>query len=492
MPLLYQYRLKEKRTFVVLFFTCMICAVGWGQPKLDLPKDSSELDKKIVREKSVLLKTGATDMITRAEVGTLFPNVNQMPYFADEKALKKIQSMERKGKYEDEDEAYLQALNKELDEYVQQFAVENFRDDLLMVWLVGRVKELLGDTTEAIYYYELAKTHDRGRKIPRLQLDSLLTPTESEWLPIDKYYELLDIRQRIDPLVPPKKVLERMGDEINSSDPDYAPFLHPTDAILVFTSRRDTSGINSDYYVDPYKRTNEDLYIVERDFISGDWKEAERLSDTINTEFNEGSACLAPDGKTLYFTRCREGRGFGNCDIYQATYDAATGSWSHVRNLGSNVNSRSWDSQPNITPDGRTLFFASNRKGGFGGTDLYYTVLGEDNRWSKAQNLGPLINTPDQEVTPFYHQINGTLYFSSTGHLTRMGSYDIFKSRWLGDRWEVPNNVGPFINTKGNEYYFTINSSGTEIFYANSRQHDMDHVKQDFDLYSFPMPMEAR
>ena len=120
------------------------------------------------------------------------------------------------------------------------------------------------------------------------------------------------------------------------------------------------------------------------------------------------------------------------------------------------------------------------------------TQLNDEGRWGLAQNLGPIINTPRSEVTPFFHKINGTLYFGSTGHLMSFGGYDIYKSRNIGVNWEPPKNVGPLVNTAGNEYYFSIDGAGKTIFYSNAQDPEQDHVDQNFDIWSFPMPMEAR
>ncbi|MCB0839402.1 MAG: OmpA family protein [Bacteroidetes bacterium] len=448
------------------------------------PDEKGYQDANVLRQKSVLLRTGDDVMLSAYDQSPQFPNVNILPYFYDKKIIASIKKLESKGDVEE--------LDKILLPYVEQFGVTNFQQDLPLIWLAGRVKHILGDTARAVYFYELAQIHNRGLAIPKLTYDSLVSETNTEWLPIDKYYELLEVRKRIDPMIKSKKVLQNMGPRINSDDPDYAPSMHPSDSVLIFTSRRDTSGMKSSEFIDPFHSVNEDLYFAEIDFMTGQWKESRRLSDTINSQFNEGSACLAADGKTLFFTRCRTGRGFGDCDIYSAIYDPTTDSWINVQNLGKNINSDSWDSQPNLSLDGQTLFFSSNRKGGFGGTDLYYSTLNEKGKWSEAKNIGPLINTPQNEVTPFFHKINQTLYFSSTGHLKNFGGYDIFKSRWIGDRWESPDNVGPLVNTMGNEYYFSIDGKGETIFYANSKDPEKDHVKQNFDLYSFPMPMEAR
>ncbi|MEM7369269.1 MAG: OmpA family protein [Bacteroidota bacterium] len=488
-------------------------------------EEDSFFRKNIIKKEAVLVKEDQADILLRFGAQPAFPNIDGPQMYYNKKALSNIAELEANGLDEMIPDRYLEQLDRQLVEYVHQFGIENFSKNVDLLWKTGRVKQLLGDTAKALYYYELAKIHNYGTRSPVFSYDTLIET--SEWVNIEEYYEMLDIRRKIDPLIPPKEVLVPMGDQINSLAPDYAPFVDPSDSILIFTSRRDTTGMIPDSYVDPFAKKNEDLYYSEIDFMSGEWQEAVRLPDSVNSEFNEGSACLAPDGLTLYFTSCRQGvflhtnnrntlpeqkkrnkvsrrkktpqadiqrNGmlFGSCDIYKATYDPTTQSWGHVQNLGKQVNSESWDSQPNMSADGRTLFFVSNRKGGFGGTDIYYSTLGEDGRWSKASNLGPMINSPKNEVTPFFHKINSTLYFSSTGQMKNFGSYDIFKARWMGTDWEQPKNVGPLVNTRGNQYYFSISGKGTTIFYSNAKDTEKDHVKQNFDLFSFPMPMEAR
>ncbi|WNJ16212.1 OmpA family protein [Pontibacter sp. G13] len=485
-----------------LFLTCLlsICLISQGYSQGETPEQGAPIpEENILHKESIVLRVGDSEVLANQSLTNYFPNLGEIDMYADEKAMKVILDLQKKaGKAANQgDNEKLEEILIELDEklvpYINNFGIRNFRDNNFLLWLAGGVKEKLQDTSAAIYYFQLAKLQNYGRgEQMQFSYDSLIAKTATEWLPLEEYFAMLELRKQIDPLVPPKKVLENMGPAINSTDADYAPFMHPSDSVLIFTSRRDTSGMDRSQVVDPYFRQNEDLYVAEIDFVSGGWMAAHRLSDTINTEFNEGSACLSPDAKTLYFTRCREGRGFGNCDIYQASYDPGTRGWINVHNLGGDINSDAWDSQPNISADGRTLFFASNRENGFGGVDLYYATMDDNGIWSSAKNLGPMINTPNNEVTPFFHRINQTLYFGSSGHLKNFGGYDIFKARRMSDRWETPKNIGPLVNTPGNEYYFSINGLGTKIFYANSKNPEEDHVKQDFDLFSFPMPMEAR
>lgn len=452
-------------------------------------------ETKIIRQKAVELQEVDTMGFSISNHPT-FPNVNQKPFFEDRSALAAM------SRIDPDEEPY--KLRDQLIDYINQFGIENFHRNVDLLWRAGEVNHQLEDTVKAVFYYELALRHNHGAPRSLQELNGLKSPTNSEWLPIEKYYELLEFRKKIDPLIPPKKVHLNMGEKINSKQPDYAPFMHRSDSVLIFTSRREIQSkvepgakkgrysynYNDKNFIDPFMKKNEDLYYSMVDFVSGEWTFAEKLSSDINTEYNEGSACLSPDGQILYFTRCNSPDGLGDCDIYQARFDA--GNWINVRNLGARINSSAWDSQPNISADGNILFFTSNRKGGFGGNDLYFTEKNENGDWGKAWNLGPFINSPRHEVTPFFHETNRTLYFSSTGQYNNFGGYDIFKARWLGVHWEDPINVGPFVNTNGNEYYFSIDGGGKTIFYARSDDRETDHIRQNFDLYSFPMPMEAR
>lgn len=416
--------------------------------------------------------------------GISLPTFNQMgsvPFYYD----KKIKSAIDKALKSDD----TVTLNNLLFDYIGKFGIENFRIDNKYLFAAARLKERQRDTTLAMHYYDLAFKHNSpGYALSRDAYDSLKQPYISEWVPIEKYYEIVKLRQKIDTIAAPK-VLLPMGYQINSEDPEYAPYTHHSDKILIFTSRRDVYD-----YTDPTGSKNEDLFISIRQYMGGDssvWDTAFKLSAEINTKFNEGSACLSHSGRFLFFTRCGEvPGGYGDCDIYRAE-EIKPGFWGNVKNLGSKINTSFWESQPHITPDGKTLFFTSNRDGGMGGMDLYYSTQDKMGNWLPAKNLGPMINTPNNEATPFYNRINQTLYFSSNGQLLGFGGFDIYKSRRLINSWEAPKNVGPLVNTPGNEYYFSIDGRGYTIFYARSdgKKH---HLSQDFDLYSFPMPMEAR
>lgn len=454
-----------------LFLLPLLLAQALGQV-------GKELNLKL--ENSVYLqeKTGASE--SSAQPYLVFPHLHEYPRYDGREYMKRIEKAES--------EQDLLALDTLLSNFIGRWGILNFSDNVDYLWKAGQVKELLGDTIASALYYEIGLKNQRPWKPQvKIHFDSLKAQKNVEWVDLQFYYKILEARRKIDPLIPPKGVMLNMGPKINSERPDYAPFMHPSDSVLIFTSRRDEEIVIDDIN----ERKNEDLYFVEKGFIDGTWSYAERFSGIINSQYNEGSATLSPDGKTLYFTRCDEPNGYGSCDIYIA--DFIGGDWTNIRNIGPNVNSTAWDSHPNVTPDGKALYFTSNRKGGFGKSDLYVTRRLEDGTWTRAENLGPTINTIEDEVTPFFHQVNLTLYFSSTGHLKNLGGYDIYKARWMEDHWENPKNVGPLVNSSSNEYYFSIDGKGTRLFYASAKkdQHKAEY-KQNFDLYSFPMPMEAR
>ncbi|MCS7073096.1 MAG: OmpA family protein [Bacteroidia bacterium] len=404
-----------------------------------------------------------------------FPNINVVSYYTDEKLRKKIDNAEKSRD--------TLALDSLLGKFIHSWGILNFTNDVEYLWKYGQLKEIKKDTAAALFYYSLAlKNNSKHYDKIKIHYENLRSPYSNDWVELDYYYRIVAARLKIDTLIPPKGVLLNMGKHINSVFPDYAPFMHPSNSFLIFTSRRSDFAVigGLDYY------QNEDLYYTQQDYLYGGWTQAKTFPDAINSKFNEGSACIDSSGSLLYFTRCNAPDGFGVCDIYVAEY--VNGEWTNIKNLGPNVNSKDWDSQPTLSADGKTLFFTSNRSGGFGRTDIYMTRKNDDGTWTPAENLGPIINTIESEVTPFFMGIENTLYFSSTGHIHNVGDFDIFKSRWLGDHWENPKNLGPLVNTVGSEYYFSIDGKGEKLFYALAKKDD----PKNFDLYSFPMPMGAR
>lgn len=268
---------------------------------------------------------------------------------------------------------------------------------------------------------------------------------------------------------PEKYVPINLGPSINTKDREYLPTLTADGSTLIFS--RTVEG-------------NEDFYISRK--LNKEWKTAIPLSDKINTRFNEGAQSISPDGMYLFFTGCNRPDGLGSCDLYVSHKNG--NQWDAPFNLGSVVNSSSWDSQPAVTPDGNTLYFVSNRPGGIGGYDIWKTTLNDEGEWSKPENLGPDINTVYDENTPFIHPDGKTLYFSSNGW-PGMGSMDIFYSRAQADgKWGKPVNLGYPINTFNEESGLMVSPDGTEGYFSSILKDGLG----DMDIYRFKLPAAAR
>lgn len=223
----------------------------------------------------------------------------------------------------------------------------------------------------------------------------------------------------------------------------------------------------------------EDLYLSRKK--DGEWSEALPVR-AINTPDNEGAAAISGDGKTLVFTACNRPEGMGSCDIFQSLLKD-TG-WTRPEPIPG-VNSVHWDSQPTLSPDGRAMIFSSERPGGYGGRDLWITVKNKQDRWIEPVNLGPAVNTPGNEENPHLHTDEQTLYFTSD-YRPGFGGRDLFMThRRQGNQWEEPKNLGFPINSHDNEEGIFVISSGEKGYFASARS-------GQFDLYSFELDPEIR
>ena len=402
-----------------------------------------------------------------------FPNLNKVHFYKDEEKLKRIKQLQAVGAYEE--------IYPVLRTYVKNFGIENFYTQTDLVWQLAKLSEKHGPAGEAVLLYKLVLKHHRQNidvKKVQQEYDTLTRNEKDYYVPLKEYYDLVAYRREIDTLRPPQGVLLRMDDNVNSDRADYGPTIGNLDYLLFFTSKRN----ENDHALE--RTFNEDIFFTTR--VDSFWTAAEPLK-TINTRYNEGSACLTRDGKKLYFARCNSPDSYGNCDIFSAEIKPDS-TWGNVRNLGRNINGVAWDSHPSLSHSGDTLFFASDRIGGFGMSDIYYSVKDKDGNWQKAQNIGPIINTRGHEVSPFFHHRFNVLYFSSNGQPLNFGDFDIYKAYRMKDVWGEPKNIGPLVNGPGSEYYFTIDSESSTLYYARSDAQNISNL----DLHSFPVPMEAQ
>lgn len=229
---------------------------------------------------------------------------------------------------------------------------------------------------------------------------------------------------------------------------------------------------------------NEDFFEAFAD--STGWSRGRALLGNINSQLNEGAQNISQDGQWLIFTGCNFPDGFGSCDLY-ISYLTENG-WSEPENMGNRINSESWESAPSLSPDKRDLYFTSNRPGGFGGNDLYVSHRMPNGTWTNPVNLGPGINTLGNESAPFIHADNQTLFFTSNG-LLGYGEDDLFLSRKSdSSTWQTPVNLGFPINTIENEGSLVVASDGQTAYFASDR----NDSRGGLDIYSFQLREDVR
>lgn len=343
----------------------------------------------------------------------------------------------------------------------QQKAKENYARAVSVAPTVEpRIYYVLGESELLTGAYADAKKHFESYKQQYSGQDQELVKKASKYI-ADCDFAIATIKN------PEKYEPINMGFYINSPNRDYFPALTADGQTIIFTRVVEN---NEDFYVST-KKDNE-------------WQKAQPLSKNINTpNYNEGAQSISPDGKYLFFTGCNRPDGMGRCDIYVSRKEG--NDWGKAINLGKVINSEYWESQPSISPDGSTLYFVSNRPGGLGGYDIWKSTLTDDGQWTTPVNLGPNINTPYDENTPFMHADGKTLYFSSDGW-PGLGNKDIFYSR-MNDQGEFakPTNLGYPINTFNEEIGLIVTADGTEGLFSSNM---VNGGFGDLDIYHFKMP----
>lgn len=272
-----------------------------------------------------------------------------------------------------------------------------------------------------------------------------------------------------------------LGNGVNTEFNEYWPSLSIDETILVFTR---LIPINPNKSIFDQANLQEDLFVSVRDPETGIYIMAFPMPGNVNTPLNEGAQCISADGKTCIITACNRPEGKGSCDLYIMFYK--NGRWSEPENMRT-INSPYWESSPSLSADGKTLYFASTRPGGYGKSDIWKVEIDKKgNAKGPAENLGDKINTSYEEASPHIHPDGQTLYFASDGH-PGMGKLDLFWSK-LDDKmqWQTPVNVGYPINTHGEERSLIVNGKGDIAMYASSGE------RGDLDIYYFEMPEEAK
>lgn len=225
--------------------------------------------------------------------------------------------------------------------------------------------------------------------------------------------------------------------------------------------------------------SDEDFY--ESNSVNGVWSNAEPLGGKVNTNLNEGAQNISQDGQWIVFTGCNYPEGVGSCDLY-ISYKTKNG-WSRAENLGPTINTGFWESSPSLSPDKKDLYFSSDRPDGYGGRDIWVTHRNPNGRWTTPENLGPEVNSSGDESCSFMYADNQTLFFNSTGH-QGYGNADLFFCKKINDStWSDPINLGYPINTIDEEGSLIVAADGQTAYYAS----DKADTKGGLDLYSFKL-----
>jgi outer membrane protein OmpA-like peptidoglycan-associated protein/tetratricopeptide (TPR) repeat protein len=344
-----------------------------------------------------------------------------------------------------------------------------------LYYQIGEVYFKMGLPAKAIAYFEQFRKLQfleelqftvNGEK-ERLLEDSFLEKYEASIRACQVSMDTSKFRQNIR--------LVNLGSNINTRSDEYFPFLSNNQSTIFFTRRRNTER-------------DENLFISTSP-RPGQWTSAGPVSGPINTSFNEGMCTMVRDGRHMYFTACNRPEIEGPCDIWEATVEKNQVRDIHA--LSGHPNSPQWESQAAISCDGKQLYFASNRPGGSGGTDIWLSERLPDGSWTEPQNLGEPINTLLDEEAPFISNDGNALYFSSTGHLG-MGDQDIFVSfRNEKKQWSPPINLGPLINSPHRELGFFLSADNKTAYFASDRPEGfggMDIYRADLQEALFSEP----
>jgi len=278
-----------------------------------------------------------------------------------------------------------------------------------------------------------------------------------------------------------------VGPAINTELNELYPYLAVDGSSLMFTRNLKDKRT--------YDGFNEDFYISFKD-ADGKWLESENMGAPLNSLAYEGAGCLSPDGQTMilaiapdYLGDYGTGRtGFGGCDLFISKKSGDT--WLPPKNLGPNINTPNFESQPSLAPDGRTLYFIRGYRKGYDivGQDIYSSQYIGNGQWSKAVRLSDKINTPGNEESVFAHPDGQSLYFASDGH-PGMGGLDLFVSKKdTNGEWGEPVNLGYPINSVRDEFSIYVSADGKNAYYSSDRAGGFGGL----DIYSFGLTEKVR
>ena len=402
----------------------------------------------------------------------------------DKKALKyydEAKALFKSRKYEDAKNAVGKAIDADPefgDAYLLQGEIAlKKKDDNLMIESFKKVIEICPDADPESYfqvgmfYYDTKKWKEASTFLKKfLEFDRINEQHGSK-------AELMLLRS--DLYAHPVTFNPVPVKDISSPDPEYLPYISPDNELAFFTRRYE---LQAKGMLTPQSA---EKFMIAYLQPNGLYDRGKPMDDPFNrsTSNNEGGASITIDNKHLFFTVNTK----GNFDI--CTSDFIDGRWSEITNLGPNVNDpKQWDSQPSVSSDGKTLYFASARDS-MSRIDIYKTSRDESGNWKKAVKLSSMINTNGNDKSPFIHSDSRTLYFSSDS-LPGLGGYDIFKCQMdENGKWGKPVNIGYPINTDADEVSFFVSTNGKTGYFASNK---LNNGAGGFDIYSFDLYTEAQ
>ncbi|MBC7695362.1 MAG: PD40 domain-containing protein [Burkholderiales bacterium] len=327
-------------------------------------------------------------------------------------------------------------------------SLEEKHAPLLTYMLLGEAYHQIGKFDNAITTYKKFKQLLKNAKIKE---NEVIRETNRQ---IDMCYTAKKLLLR-----PVNAIIKNMGCVVNSQYPDYAPVFTGDQCTMLFTTGRPTNIGGQTYDGGKYF---EDVYIsYKKDSV---WTPAANIGVPINTVDNDGAVCVSSDGQEILIFK--DDKGDGN--IYSTKLKGTK--WSVPKKLNSHINTKSWEPSAFISANGRTLYFTSDRPGGYGGMDIYKSEKNSDGDWGKAVNLGSTVNTIYDEDAPFFHPDGISLYFTSNGHET-MGGFDIFESTLMENgNWSESVNIGYPINSPDDEAFYVLSPDKRTAYYTSVRE----------------------
>ena len=346
---------------------------------------------------------------------------------------------------------------KALNAYVS--AIKSKYKDSIVYLQYARVLHETGNYGEALKMYQ---TYLKSHPDNQLAINGITACNKlAEWQKIKTDY-----------------VIQRAGEFNSKNASDFCPVFADADgSSLVFTSSRLNTTIRKPSNITGFPQN--DLYLAQKN-VAGRWEKPQPMDATFNTDFDEGAASVTGDGKTIYFTRCPsdEEKSLG-AQIFVS--NRAGGQWTEPKQVVLFKDSSVTVAHPAINASGDTLYFVSDKKGGYGGKDIWMSVK-EKGEWRTPENLGPTINTAGDEMFPYVHP-DGSLYFSSNGH-PGLGGLDIFHAtRVDATTWNVANMMPPF-NSSGDDFGITFEGKKPKGYFSSNRGESKGYDR----IWSFNLP----